>query len=87
MIVGVCEEFHDHEPRLYMIDTEKLNKEDYIDRCLLESINQKEEICFIDARDWYDKPEFGGKEPIFSRGAEVEGEAAVQLIRLVICFE
>lgn len=57
MKVAVTVKHHDHEPHIEYVDTNKLNKDDYVDMELLKAINAEEEHCWIDASDWEDYPE------------------------------
>lgn len=57
MKVAVTVQHHDHEPYIEYVDTEKLDKGNYVDMELLKAIKAKEEYCVIDASNWEDHPD------------------------------
>ncbi len=57
MKVAVTVQFHDHEPHIEYVDTDKLDRNDFVDMELLKAIEANEEDCLIDASRWEDHPE------------------------------
>ena len=57
MIVAVTVNFHDHQPRIQYVDTEKLNPSDYVDSEFLKAIKDGADYCVIDASNWEDHPD------------------------------
>ena len=57
MIYAVTTMFHDHNPYIEYVDTEKLDPNDFVESSLLAAIKAKEEYCVIDAENWEDEPE------------------------------
>lgn len=56
MIVAVTVNFHDHQPYIQYVDTEKLNPNDYVDGEFLKAIKNDVDYCVIDASNWEDEP-------------------------------
>jgi hypothetical protein len=56
MIGAVAFKHHDHERFIIHVDTDKLNKCDYVDQEFLKRAKAKEDWCFIDASNWEDNP-------------------------------
>ena len=71
MILAVTEQFHDHEPHSYYLDTDKLDASNYIDSLILAECKKKKKIIevFVDASSWEDNPKFNNEEPGVSGGA------------------
>ena len=57
MIVAVTWMFHDYEPSIIYVDSEKLRADDYVDSQLLKAIEDKEAFVSVDASDWESHPE------------------------------
>jgi hypothetical protein len=72
MLIAVTVNFHDHEPSMEYVDTNKLDPNDYVDSELLKAIQADEEFCNIDASNWEDEPHKFPSDP-----PEISGKAVL----------
>jgi len=54
MIIALTHQFHDNEPEIIHIDTDKLNPKNPVDNALLKGLKTKRNKTTIDATDWED---------------------------------
>lgn len=87
MIVSICEEYHDYEPKMFLIDTKKLDKDNFVDQEILKAIKEKQESCLIDASVWETDPKFKGSEPYISSQAIVKTGKASRQLMVIIDFD
>jgi hypothetical protein len=91
MILAVTEQYHDYSPEKYYIDTEKLNKNSYIEKMILQECKKKAKIIdvHIDASNWESEPEkFGGDEPGVHADARTKKPKLIdKVLNLTIDFE
>lgn len=57
MLVAATVYFHDHEPHVEYVDTDKLDENNYVDTELLKAVEAGETNLFIDASNWEDHPD------------------------------
>lgn len=57
MLVAATVQFHDHEPHMEYVDTDKLNQDDFVDMEFLKAVQAGETSLFIDASNWEDHPD------------------------------
>lgn len=91
MILAVTEHFHDYSPTKYFIDTEKLDKNSYVEKMILQECKKKAKIIdvHIDASNWESEPEkFGEDEPSVHAKARTRNPKLIdKALNLTIYFE
>jgi hypothetical protein len=90
MIVAVTEQFHDHEPKMYFLDTDKLNPANPVDKLLLECLPTIKGFGRVtyDARNWEEDPAWvGSGRPGLTEAAKTESGPAEKMIFLNMDFD
>jgi hypothetical protein len=91
MILAVTEYYHDYSPIKYFIDTDKLDKNSYIEKMILQECKKKAKIIDVDieAYNWESEPEkFGDDEPGVHEKAKVKKPKSIdKSLNLRILFE
>jgi len=74
MILAVTENYHDYEATHYLVDSDKLDPENHVDKMILKAIKKKslQLNVYIDASNWEDKPEFADGEPGITDSAKIK---------------
>lgn len=90
MILDVTEKYHDYGPQEYLLDTDKLNPNNYVDNCILQKIAKDQKLkykVYIDATHWEERSKFGNTEPHVSENAKVTDVQPTAVLNLKIYFD
>ena len=90
MILAITEQFHDHEPSQYFVDTNKLSIGNYVEALILKESKKKSKALNlrIEATEWESNPKFSGNSPGVSKKAKVKRPDAIdKSLFLTIYFD
>lgn len=89
MIVAVTEFYHDYKPTSYLLDTSKLNKDDYVEQLVLKECQKKSGSLRlrIDCSNWDSQPDKFKCEPGISRSAVVKKGHVEKSLHITFDFD
>jgi len=90
MIISVTEQFHDHEPKQYFLDTDKMDKANYVESLILKASKKKSKTLNvnIDASNWEENPLFADTVPGVNNKSKIKKPKQIdKALYLVIDFD